>query len=86
MVEISESYLLFAAGAVFIPLFGFLIKMIIEQASNKNKIVEFEKHLDDAKEITKKVSDMDWQIKVLEQKLQELDQDLKEFFRKSNTV
>lgn len=65
MVEIPEAILLGSAVGIFIPLFVYLTKMIMEMANIKNKIVSIEGHMQEAKEMYQKVIVIESELKVI---------------------
>lgn len=74
MVEIAESYLLLFISAVFIPLFIFLVKMIIEQGKNSARLDQYDEHL-------KETKGHHTTIELIRQRLEDLERDVKDILR-----
>lgn len=84
MVEIPETYLLFFIGAVFIPLFGFLIKMIMEQSANKAKMDVFSKHIEETKDHPTNLAAVRADITYIKERINSMNQDIKHLFRRQD--
>lgn len=77
MAEIPDAYLVLFFTGIFIPLFIFLMKMIIEQGKNSARLDKYDEHLQETKGITTMVA-------LVKQRLEDLERDVKELFRKFN--
>lgn len=82
MVEIPETALLTLSGLIFIPLFIYLIKNVMEQGNIKSKIEKYEKHLEDTRDFWSKFTNIDAEIGFIKQRLHNLEADLKDLFRR----
>lgn len=82
MVEIPESYLLTFLGVIFVPLFIFLIKMIIEQGNTKLKVDRMIDHIEESKTLIEHVHGHETEIKLIRQRLNQIEDELKHLFRR----
>jgi ABC-type multidrug transport system fused ATPase/permease subunit len=83
MVEIPESYLIVFFGAVFIPLFIFLMKMIMEQGNTKSRIEILGTSLEESKELFNKVFENTTDIKLIKQRIGQMENEMKHVLRKT---
>lgn len=74
MVELADNYLLLFISAVFIPLFIFLMKMIIEQGKNAARLDQYDEHL-------KETKGHHTTIELIRQRLEQLESEMKDMFR-----
>lgn len=81
-IPIDENILLFIAGALFIPLFGFLIKMIIEMSSNRAKFKTYDDHIEESKEWKKEINELLKTKSVADLRLNNIETDIKELYRR----
>ncbi len=79
-IEINENVLLTIAGVVFVPIFVFLIKMIMEVANIRSKLDTFEAHIDESKTSLKKIADFNYEMRAIKGTLADIDDDLKYLF------
>lgn len=79
-IEINENVLLTIAGVIFVPIFVFLIKMIMEVANIRTKLDAFQAHIDETKVYIKKILDFDYEIRLIKTRLAEIEDDLKYLF------
>ena len=84
MVEIPETLLFGAAIGIFIPLFIFLIKMVMEQANTKNKLSAIDAHITDTKEWLKRLTDLETDLKILRITLKNIENNIMDLFGKKN--
>lgn len=82
MVEIPETALLTLSGLIFIPLFIYLIKNVMEQGNIRSKLERYEQHLDDTKDFFSKFTNIDAEISFIKQRLHNLESDFKDLFRR----
>lgn len=75
MVEIPEAYIIFFLGVIFVPLFVFLVKMIIEAGKNATRLDLYDAHIEDTKKLPTT-------IELIKQRLEDLENDVKELFRR----
>jgi hypothetical protein len=73
-IPIDESSILTLTGLVFIPLFIFLIKMIIEQGKNNARLDTLDEHI-------KETKGHHTTIELIRQRLEALEGDVKYLFR-----
>lgn len=85
MVDIPESYLLTFLGVIFVPLFIFLMKMIIEQGNTKTKIDSMMTHIDESKDLFSKVFGHETEIKLIKQKLIHLENEIRQLFSRNRS-
>ncbi|MGE5661483.1 MAG: hypothetical protein ACM3X1_04475 [Ignavibacteriales bacterium] len=87
-LEINENVLLTIAGVIFVPIFVFLIKMIMEVANIRTKLDAFQAHIDETKAYIKKILDFDYEIRLIKTRLAEIEDDLKYLFseRSNNKI
>lgn len=79
-IEINENVLLTIAGVIFVPIFVFLIKMIMEVANIRTKLDIFDAHIEETRSNIKKVSDFGYEIRAIKTSLSDIDDDLKYLF------
>jgi len=82
MVEIPDNYLIVFIGAVFVPMFGLLIKFIIELGRSRNIIDAMKDHIDEAKGHIKVLQDSRNDITLLNEKVRNLEHFTREIQRK----
>lgn len=79
-IEINENVLLTIAGVIFVPIFVFLIKMIMEVANIRTKLDSFQAHIDATKDFIKHFTNVDYEIRWLKERLNDIEDDLKYLF------
>ena len=79
-IEINENVLLTIAGVIFVPIFVFLIKMIMEVANIRTKLDTFDSHIDESKSAIKKIADFGYELRAIKTALADIDGDLKYLF------
>ena len=75
-IPIDESTLLTVAGLIFIPVFGFCIKMIMEMSSYKARMKEFDDHIIEAKEWKKEITELQNAKNILELRLMTMERSI----------
>lgn len=81
MVEIPESYLLTFLGVIFVPLFIFLMKMIMEQGNTRTKVENIIRHIEETKDLVKQVYEHTTEIKLIRQRLDQIEAEVKDLCR-----
>ena len=82
MVEIPETILFGAAIGIFIPLFIFLIKMIMETANTKTRLDKLDKDVEEVKEKFNLLTELQSDIKVIKNTILRIEKDIVELFRR----
>lgn len=77
VVSIDENILLGAAVAVFIPLFVFLIKLIIEVGNIKGKIDAMCMNIEEHKRSVSDMNSIKTELKLIDMRLDNIDQELR---------
>lgn len=85
MVDIPESYLITFLGVVFVPLFIFLMKMIIEQGNTKTKMDSMMTHIEESKDLFNKVFGHETEIKLIKQKLIHIENEIRQLFSRNRS-
>lgn len=75
MVEVPTEYILVFFSVVFVPLFIFLMKMIMEQNKTVSRLDTYDEHL-------KETKGHHTTIELIRQRLETLEGDVKELFRR----
>jgi hypothetical protein len=80
VIQIEETILIAVAGLVFIPVFLFCIKMIIELGNNKVKMEHMEDHIKKSAHYYDRIEKLDRIISVYEIKLEQHDKDISSLY------
>ena len=84
MVEVPETILFGAAIGIFIPLFIFLIKMIMETANTKNKMDLLQTNIQDMKDTLKRLANIGTDIKIFRLTIKNIEKDIMDLFSKKS--
>lgn len=82
MVEIPETYLIALGGMVFIPLFIFLMKMIMEQSNTRSKLDLLDRHLEETKDYPSNMTSFRADVAYIKDRLTRIEEDIKHLFRR----
>jgi uncharacterized protein YoxC len=83
-ISLDENILLFIAGAVFIPVFIFFVKMIIELGSIKTKIDTLYSQMKGSEASVSKVVEQASDIRILKLRVDNLERDVDHLVKRTN--
>ena len=77
VVSLDENLLLGASVAIFVPLFIFFVKLIIEIGGIKNSLQSMNDQIDDYKQTAGYVNDVRYDIRDIKRRLSEMESDFR---------